>query len=283
MEEARLLVPVPEPVASGCAGACLSKSEADEWRACDPGRYCDWVVETDHGEPVAPVAGAWKVRAGMNDVLWSTGLPFERIMALFRRAALALRSDGLTADEAGAAHADFKLAEAACSTWRTSSEIFEHVPEISEEGLATFAAVAWAATHALAIRDLADAGLRAGLWRSLARAVIAREERVQTEAGREALRAASVYAECEVLRQSAAHHFDACRAGAARACAARAVERARAVHHEDARLVSARRVETLQNEFDRMHAVAERVDGGIAAGRVFDASLLCPCVDLPVL
>jgi hypothetical protein len=96
-----------------------------------------------------------------------------------------------------------------------------------------------------------------------------------------ALRAASVHAECEALLQSATAHFEACRAGAARACAARAVDRARSIHHEDGALVCTARVEALQAAFDRYHSVAQRVEGNLAAGRVFDASLLLDCVPLP--
>jgi hypothetical protein len=206
-------------------------------------------------------------------------------MALMRRAALVLRSDGLTADEAAQAYADLFRAEALARAWNTDGEVFEHLPEMRPEGLSLLSSVAWASAHALAIATVAAPGVRAGLWRSLARAILAREERITEETGaaHKAVHAAGLYAECEVLRQNALHHFDACRAGAARACAARAVERARAAHHEDPELVGAKRVAALQHEFDRIHAVAERVDSGVAAARVFDASLLAPCIELPTL
>lgn len=286
MEEARLLVPVPEPLPEGVTGACLSCSEADEWRALDPARYCDWVADrADPAAQRAPVAGAWKIWAGGADVLWSTGFTFELVMALMRRAGCLLRSEGLTADEALAARVDLARAAEASGAWNTDGEVFSYAPDASADGLARLATVAWATAHALAIRSVAEPAARAGLWRSLARALQRAETEAQggprADAADAALRAASVYAEVEALRQSAAAHFDACRAGAARACAARALERARAVHQEDTDVVSGRRVEELQREFDRIHGVAQKVEGGVAAGRVFDASLLCPLVELP--
>jgi hypothetical protein len=298
MEEARLLLPVPEPVPHGCVGACLNESDADEWRGADPARYCDWVAAATV-DPTAPVAGAWKVWPG---VVWSTGLPFEHIMARLRRAALVLRSDDVTADEASAAHADLLAAETISSAWRTDGELFEHLPELSPPGLAALARVAWAVAHALAIAGVADHAARAGLWRSLARA-LATDITIATETrsrGAVALRAAALYAECETLRQSAIAHFEACRAGAARACAARAVERARAAHQDDAVLVNARRVEVRNGSAIALEApdaphsrccsssltasmrwrsawTAARRPGGYLTRRCCARALSCPC------
>jgi len=280
MEEARLLSLVPEPVPHGCVGACLGCSEADEWRAADPTRYCAWVAEVA-AEEQATVAGAWFVWSGSTNVLWSTGLDFERIMARLRLAGALLRSEGLTADEALAARTHLARAADVAATWDTDPEVFEHVPELSADALARLSTVAWAVAHALTIRELADISVQAGLWRSLARAL---QHKEQSETGSRAdlvLRAASVYAECEALRASGLYHFEQCRAGAARACLARALERARAVHVETQRVVSSRRVDELQRDFDRIHSVAARVDGGMGTGRVFDSTLMCPLVELP--
>lgn len=101
LEEARLLLPVPDPAPHGCTGACVSQSEYDEVRAADPARYCDWVLTVEDASAAATVASAWRLDSA--DVLWCTGLTFEHITALSRRAALMLRSEGLTADEALAA------------------------------------------------------------------------------------------------------------------------------------------------------------------------------------
>lgn len=285
MEEARLLVPVPDPVPHGVTGACLSCSEADEWRAHDPARFCDWVIEADPADVRATVSGAWHVWAGGIDVLWSTGLEYEQVMARLRRAGCALRSEGLTADEALAARSDLAEAARAATLWHTDPAVFRRVPDVSPEGLARLATVAWAVAHALAIRSLSEPVARAGLWRTLARTLQQAEEAAETgaPAADAALHAAAVYAETEALRQSALSHFDSCRAGAARACAARALERARAVHQDAPEVVSSKRVEELQREFDRLHSVAQKVEGGLAAGRVFDATLLCEPVDLPVV
>jgi hypothetical protein len=95
MEEARLILPVPDPMPHGCTGACLSQSEYDEVRAADPTRYCDWVIQADGAFAVAPVASAWRIWTGSSNVLWCTSLTFEKIMALLRRASVMLRSDGL--------------------------------------------------------------------------------------------------------------------------------------------------------------------------------------------
>lgn len=159
--------------------------------------------------------------------------------------------------------------------------VFEHVPDMSAAALERMALVAWACAHALAIRSVEEPKVRAGLWRSLARALQAHEGTEVAPIADGVLYAAAVYAECEALKQSAEAHFEAVRAGAARACAARAVERARAVHHDDPSAVSAARVEALQSTFDRFHSVAKRVEGALAAGRIFDASLLAECVPLP--
>lgn len=279
LEEARLLLPVPDPAPHGCTGACVSQSEYDEVRAADPARYCDWVLTVDDASAVATVASAWRLDSA--DVLWCTGLTFEHIMALSRRAALLLRSEGLTADEALAARNDLRRAAALAAEWDVDPEVFEHAPDASSAALERFALVAWACAHALAVAAVGDVRSRAGLWRSIARALQAHEPTPVSPASDAALYAAAVYAECEALKQSADAHFEACRAGAARACAARALERARAVHHETPHAVFAARVEALQAAFDRFHAVAKRVEGAMAAGRVFDASLLIECVPLP--
>jgi len=282
MDEARALLPAPDPVAAGCVGACLSCSEADEWRATDPGRYCGWVAAVDAGAQTAPVAGAWKLWGpASKNVLWSTGLDFERIMALVRTASLTMRGNGLTADEALAARDMYERARTLAAAWDTDPEVWYHAPEISPVGLAKLARVAWATAHALAIRTLNDPAVRAGLWRTLARTLTTAETEagIHTGIAEQALEAATLYAEVEAMRESGTSHFDACRAGAARACAARALERARAAHTASQALVCAARVQQLQDEFDRVHAVAERVEGG--TGRVFDASLLCACVPLP--
>lgn len=279
MDDARSLLPVPEPVPAGCVGACFSTSEADEWRSSDPGRYCDWVIEVDPTTAVATVSGAWRLwHPKQQAVLWSTGVSYEKIMALLRRANVVLRSDGLTANEALAARQDLERAAALSEAWATDPEVFEHAPEIAPQSLRKQALLAWAVAHALAIGTLGETQVRAGLWRSLARALACPEEGETSLADR-ALRSAAVHAECEVLRENARHHFEACRAGAARACAARSLERARAEHLNDQKQVCALRVETLQNEFDRINAVAVKVAGG--EGRVFDSSLLCDTIPLP--
>lgn len=206
-------------------------------------------------------------------------MTFEKIMALVRRANVVLRSDGLAPNEALAARDDLEAAAAHAAAWRTDGDVFVHVPEVSSENLRKQARVAWATAHALAIASVADPSVRAGLWRTLGRAMACPDADGAAGAVDSALRAAAVYAECEVLRETAKHHFDSCRAGAARACAARALERARAERAGDARVVGPLRLEKLQQEYDRIHAVAQRVEGGL--GRVFDASLLCDLVPLP--
>jgi hypothetical protein len=288
MEEARLLMPVPDPIPHGCVGACLSTSEADEWRASDPARYCDWIAALDaaSASQVATVAGAWRIWADSNNVLWCTGIEYEVIMALLRRASTLLRSEGLTAEEALAAYKDLKKAAASSAEWNTDGDVYACVPDLTPAALGQLATVAWAVAHALAIRGVADLPTRAGLWRSLARALQAVQESNADDefpAASAVLHAAAVYAECEALRQSGLAHFGACRAGAARACISRSLERARAEHQADDRLVSARRVVELQRDFDRTHSVAQRVEGGLATGRVFDASLLCELVPLPIV
>jgi hypothetical protein len=167
------------------------------------------------------------------------------------------------------------------AAWDVDKAVFEHVPDLGREALDRLALVAWACAHALAIGSVDDAKVRAGLWRSLARALQAHEGTQVTPLADAALYAAAVYAECEALIQSADAHFESCRAGAARACAARALERARVVHQDDSKVVSKRRVDALQSAYDRYHSVAQRTEGPLAAARIFDASLLAECVALP--
>jgi hypothetical protein len=296
MEEARLLMPVPDPIPHGCVGACLGTSEADEWRVSDPARYCDWVIGAQDAAGCAAaagataeaptVSGAWRIWADSNNVLWSTGIEYERLMALLRRASTLLRSEGLTAEEALAAYKDLKNAQITSAEWNTDGDVYACVPDLTPAALGQLATVAWAVAHALAIRSVTDLPARAGLWRSLARALQAAQESNADDdfpAASAVLHAAAVHAECEALRQSGLAHFDACRAGAARACISRALERARAEHQADDRIVCARRVVELQRDFDRTHSVAQRVEGGLATGRVIDATLLCELVVLPIV
>jgi hypothetical protein len=84
----------------------------------------------------------------------------------------------------------------------------------------------------------------------------------------------------EAMVESGKHHFEECRAGMARACVARALERARAAHQEDEASVKVSRISELEGEFARMNNIANRVDGR-SFGRIFDSSLLCPLVPLP--
>jgi hypothetical protein len=229
---------------------------------------------------VAPVAGCWRLQSDAKSALWSTGLEFEKICALLRRAAGLLLSEH-KADGAIRACVDIQRAAGLSSGWNTDPVVFQHWPEVSSEGLLKLSKLAWAVAHARAIRTVDQAAARAGLWRSLNRALAAVEEPEDGELESLAvrgLRAAAVHAECEAALQSAWHHFDACRAGAARACSARAVERARAEHVRDPEVVCSERVSELQAAFERMHSVAQRVEGG---SRIFDATLLCDCIALP--
>jgi len=285
MREALELFPRPVPVGAACVGACFGHRDADDWRTSAPDRYCDWVLEADSSAAVATPAGCWRLSEGDRTALWCTGLDFERLCALMRRAASQLAEDERAESALRACETARRAARVAASG-RVAPAAFEHWPEASEEALHKVARVAWAAAHARAVRTVDQRAARAGLWRSLHRALAepaggdGREEGEYVTLADRALTAACVYAECEAALQSAWHHFEVCRAGAARACAARALERAKAERETDEALVCLERMTELQAAFDTMHSVAQRVDGGGAA-RVFDPSLLCDALRLP--
>jgi hypothetical protein len=269
MEDAVSLVHVPEPAPDGCTGACFGHPEADDWRASDPNRYCDWVVQQDEALARAPVSSAWALTDG---VVWATGLDFDQACALVRRALLCLSGPMCTAEEAVLARADIqragRLAEA------SGNEVFTCADPLCQLG--SLASLANACAHVKLLAHV-DAKFHAGLWRSVS-IILERAPVEDPTEVHEAISALRLHAQCEALRLSASACFEAGQAAAARACSKKALDVAR-VGHVKAH-VRGSRVRALEHEFDTFDNVCERLKCGT---RVFDTSLLCPAVPLPDL
>jgi len=285
MECARSLLAAPEPSPHGCVGLCLGEPAADVWRVEEPGRYCDWVAALDRdAAAVAPVAGAWLLPCG--GVVWSTGIELEKLCAHLRRGVHALKRGDLTDDAALEARRDLLAAAAWAEAWDPDPEVWHHTVGLRPGEIRKLGVLATCVAHVLVIDTIESRPVKAGALRSLAALAHQALDPVAKQPPRsladDALRAASVAAETSALVESAQHHFEECRAGHARACLGRALERARAAHLENERSVSLGALQDLEHQFTRVSNVTSRV--APSAGRlVFDSSFLCPAVALPNL
>jgi len=255
------LLHVPLPAPDGCTGACFGHPEADSWRASEPDRYVDWVVRLDERDARAPVTSVWELEDG---IVWATGLAFDQTCALVRRALRALGAPSCSPDEAVAAREDVRRASRLAD--ESTNEVYCCASPLCELGALT--SFANAIVHTKLIQFV-DSKFHAGLWRSLSRS-LERDPLEEETPVRAAISALRAHAQCEALRLSAAAAFDAGKAAAALACARKALDVGRCSQKEPCL--------KLEKEFAMYEALCARLGCG---SRVFDTSLMQPCVPLP--
>ena len=292
MEEllSKLLKP-PAPSLHTCVGTVLGQPELDSLRTSNFDEYATRLLEHTRAPSGVVVTSAWKRGPTPKTVAFASGLSFERVCVLLRRALLRLNTC-VDAEDALAARADLKQAAKEAEAFFSGicdDVIVEEMPEVKAEEIRKAAKLCELVAHCCASKLVADSATRAGLFRSIAEVaastasvcpIVDDDEALMFDV---ALRALSKYCETQAHALSASLHFDGGKIEAAAACARRAADVARKAHLEHD-WFTADFVDELEKNAKRYEFVKAKTQGTTTTkktGVVVPELHLCAAVPLP--